>query len=148
VYAKGYNGQITTEGDWLTIERKGLGRLGHSKGDKRIALGQIVAVKMRPAGHVANGFIHFSTTGGDQLRGGLSEAAKNDNAVIFRRGQQAEFDALREHVENYIAARSALPGSPAPADPADQIRQLAQLRDEGLITEDEFQAKKTQLLGL
>lgn len=35
-----------------------------------------------------------------------------------------------------------------PADVADQIRRLASLRDEGLLTEEEFQAKKIQLLGL
>jgi hypothetical protein len=31
--------------------------------------------------------------------------------------------------------------------PAEAIRELGRLRDEGLITEDEFQAKKTDLLS-
>ncbi|MBQ2426862.1 MAG: SHOCT domain-containing protein [Ruminococcus sp.] len=31
---------------------------------------------------------------------------------------------------------------------ADEIRKLAQLRDEGLITDEEFTAKKKQLLGI
>ena len=31
---------------------------------------------------------------------------------------------------------------------ADEIRKLAQLRDEGLITDEEFIAKKKQLLGI
>ena len=35
----------------------------------------------------------------------------------------------------------------ARVDPADQIRKLAALRDEGIIAEDEFAAKKRQLLG-
>lgn len=41
-------------------------------------------------------------------------------------------------------------GAPATAEPdvADQIRKLAQLRDDGILTEEEFQAKKAQLLGL
>ena len=34
-----------------------------------------------------------------------------------------------------------------PNSPADAIREMARLRDEGLITEDEFQAKKTDLLS-
>lgn len=41
--------------------------------------------------------------------------------------------------------------NPAPipaADPADQVRRLAQLRDEGLLTEEEFQLKKRDVLGL
>ena len=31
---------------------------------------------------------------------------------------------------------------------ADEIRKLAQLKDEGLLTEEEFTAKKKQLLGI
>ena len=31
---------------------------------------------------------------------------------------------------------------------AEEIRRLAQLRDDGILTEEEFQAKKQQLLGL
>jgi len=148
VFAKGHNGQIRIEADWLIIERKGLGRIGHSKGDKRIALGQIIAVKMRPAGRLANGFIHFSTPGRDELTGGLSAANKDDNSVVFTRKQQADFDAVRDHVQNFLAARTGAPASPAAADPAEQIRKLAQLRDEGILSDDEFQTKKTQLLDI
>jgi hypothetical protein len=39
-------------------------------------------------------------------------------------------------------------GATPEPDLSDQIRRLAQLRDEGLVTEEEFQAKKAQLLGL
>jgi hypothetical protein len=63
LHAKGYNGQVTLDGGWLTIERKGLGRVGHSKGDKRIKVDQIIGVKMRPAGRMANGFIAFEVSG-------------------------------------------------------------------------------------
>jgi hypothetical protein len=34
----------------------------------------------------------------------------------------------------------------APIDLADQLRKLASLRDDGILTEDEFQAQKAQLL--
>jgi hypothetical protein len=33
------------------------------------------------------------------------------------------------------------------AGPADMIREIGRLRDEGLITEEEFQAKKAELLS-
>lgn len=35
-----------------------------------------------------------------------------------------------------------------PTDVADQIKKLADLRDAGILTEDEFNAKKQQLLGI
>lgn len=54
------------------------------------------------------------------------------------------------------AARRAVPEAPIPAvaellgadDPASRIEQLADLRDRGLITESEFEAKRRQILGL
>ncbi|HET8930302.1 MAG TPA: SHOCT domain-containing protein [Acidimicrobiales bacterium] len=54
------------------------------------------------------------------------------------------------------AARRAVPEAPIPAianliaadDPAARIEQLAGLRDRDLITEQEFEAKKRQILGL
>ena len=44
------------------------------------------------------------------------------------------------------------PAAPAPAAPeadvAAQIQQLAALKDQGLLTEEEFSAKKKQILGI
>jgi hypothetical protein len=45
-------------------------------------------------------------------------------------------------------------GAPAPAPAAlsddvyDQLKKLGELRDAGILTDEEFNAKKTQLLGL
>ncbi len=36
----------------------------------------------------------------------------------------------------------------AGGDAIEQIKQLAELRDKGILTEEEFSAKKKQLLGL
>jgi hypothetical protein len=38
-------------------------------------------------------------------------------------------------------------GKRAPGAPTELIRELARLRDEGLVTEEEFQAKKAELLA-
>jgi len=50
--------------------------------------------------------------------------------------------------EQYAQEQYAPP--PEPAQPAymDEIHRLASLRDQGLITNDEFEAKKKQLLGI
>ena len=98
VMAKGINGQVTLDGAWLTIERTGFGRVGHSKGDKKIRIDQVIGVKMRPAGRMGNGFIAFEMTG-RTFSGGLREATQDDNAVVFTRKHQREFDELRAAVE-------------------------------------------------
>jgi len=47
--------------------------------------------------------------------------------------------------------QAAPPPASAPAAPPDdmaQIQQLATMKDQGLLTEEEFQAKKKQILGI
>jgi hypothetical protein len=46
-----------------------------------------------------------------------------------------------------VTTSNAARGTP-PVEVAAEIRAVASLRDDGLITEEEFQAKKTQFLGL
>jgi hypothetical protein len=38
--------------------------------------------------------------------------------------------------------------APAPQDDMAQIQQLATMKDQGLLTEEEFEAKKKQILGI
>jgi len=40
------------------------------------------------------------------------------------------------------------PAAPAQASPADEVEKLAELRDQGVLTDEEFEAKKKQVLGL
>jgi hypothetical protein len=49
-----------------------------------------------------------------------------------------------------VPAPEAAPGAPATADDAniEEIRKLAALKDEGLLTEEEFAAKKAKVLGI
>jgi len=51
------------------------------------------------------------------------------------------------------APQQAAPAPPpaaaaAPPDDMAQIQQLATMKDQGLLTEEEFQAKKKQILGI
>ena len=46
------------------------------------------------------------------------------------------------------AAAAPAPAASAPPDDMAQIQQLATMKDQGLLTEEEFQAKKKQILGI
>ena len=157
MHAQGHNGQITIEGDWLVITRKGLGRIGHSAGDRRIPLASITAVQMRPAKALTNGFIRFTVPGSPELRGGLKNAGSDENAVLFTKKQQVEFEAVRQIIERYIARRNGMGmgmgmGQPAPATPvgqdiAAQLAQLNQLHQTGALSDAEYAAAKARLIG-
>ena len=57
----------------------------------------------------------------------------------------------RSKKQQAAAAPTAAPApTPAPStdDSVEQLKKLAELRDQGILTEDEFTAKKKQILGL
>jgi hypothetical protein len=101
--AKGYNGQVTVAGDWMTIGRKGLGRVGHSVGERRIAVSTIKAVQFHAAGALTNGFLRVAVPGSPRQIAGLRDALKDDNSVVFTKRHADEFTAVQAYLETYIA---------------------------------------------
>lgn len=84
-----------------------------------------------------------------QTAGGVIEfRVSRANAADFRLAvinqMQAATPAKVEIQNQGPSQGQAIP----PFDLADQIQKLASLRDAGILTEDEFQAKKTQLLNI
>ena len=65
-------------------------------------------------------------------------------AGIVPRGQLS-YD---EQVAAQQAYAAPPPAAPAVPDYAAELEQLAQLKNQGIITEDEFEAKKKQILGI
>jgi hypothetical protein len=81
--------------------------------------------------------------------------------TIFASGNKAEIGGVNKAdgkriVDNLRARLSAAPTPMAPAstadgggtpDPTDQIRKLAELRDAGILSNEEFETKKAEILG-
>lgn len=151
--AVGYGGSVEFDGQFVTIRRRGLGRLTVGKGEKLIPLASIVAVQLKPAGPVINGFIQFTIPGGNERRSAFgsqtTDAAKDENSVLFTRKQQPRFEALRAEIEGAIlAASTARQPAPAPnGGLAEQLAQLARLHASGALSDQEFDAAKARLLS-
>lgn len=153
LYAKGHSGQITFDGQFITLTRKGfVARTQVGKGEKRIPLASVTSVQWKPA--VLEGYIQFSLAGGNETRSKFGrqtrDARTDENSVSFTKGQQPGFERLRTAIENAIAERYAPTAVVAPVaaapDLADQLARLADLRDRGVLTDEEFQVQKARLL--
>ena len=86
-----------------------------------------------------------SAVSGRVARRQAEKFADRDQAIAANRGAGYAAGAQSTH--------QAPPPQPAPAPAAEpdlttQLTQLAQLRDQGILTEEEFAAKKAQLLGI
>lgn len=156
--APGASGYVTFDGHFVTLSRVGLSRLTVGKGDKRIAVTSITGVQLKPAGALVNGFIQFTIPGGVERRSSFFSqtvrAAEDENSMVFIKTDEAAFLQLRDHVEEAQYNLSRPPGSVAPAvsvpagpDIMAQLQQLGQLRDAGVLTEEEFASKKAELLS-
>lgn len=153
IEVSGQGGQIQFDGQYVTITRKGfLARATVGKGEKRLHISQISGVQWKPAGAMVNGFIQFTVPGGNERRSAFgsqtTNAAKDENSVVFTKKQMPEFEKLRAALDAAIAAHHAPPVQPAATGSvADELAKLGALREQGLLSPQEFEQQKARLLG-
>jgi hypothetical protein len=135
------------------IKIKHLGFIGLTKGiykgDKEIPIDQITAIQWREPGGIVSGHIQFTIMGGSS---DSKAGSADENSMMFEGDTRADFATLKRLVEERMASyRSAryAPQAPVPAGPdlMDQIRKLGELHAAGILTDDEFNAKKAELLA-
>jgi hypothetical protein len=143
---------LSVAGDSVQIEKKGI--LTGAR-HKTLAIRNITSVEVKKPG-AFSGFIQFSIAGGKArdssftFTGGAFDAAGDENSVMFT-GQENYDVALS--IKAYIESWPAQPSGESHKNErastvADEIRSLKALLDDGLLTPDEFNAKKKQLLGI
>lgn len=151
--AKGVNGTVRFDGQFVTIARTGfMARATVGKGDKRIPVRSITAVQWKSPGAMVNGYIAFTIAGGNESRSRFGtatfDAVSDENSVVIQKKHEPAMQAIRTAVEAAIAAGSAPTVVQQQASAADELSKYAALRDQGILTEEEFAAKKAQILGL
>jgi hypothetical protein len=77
-----------------------------------------------------------------------NSAWKAPNTIPINRSEFPKFQLAANAIRERSAIALAMPTAQSPAsDVPDQLRRLADLRDQGVLTNEEFQAKKTELLA-
>jgi Domain of unknown function (DUF4429)/Short C-terminal domain len=153
IEVKGRNGQVSFDGQCVTITRKGLlARSSIGKGEKRLPINQIAAIQWKPAGWAWNGFIQFTVPGGNEQQSAFGNrtmrATKDENSVMFTKKQMPEFERLRAAIDEAIARQHVRQAAGSSGGSiADELAKLAALREQGVITDADFEAGKAKLLG-
>jgi len=144
----GTNGQLELLEDRIRIKRKGVvAFMGHGlKGDKEILIKQISAIQFKKASNLANGFIQFSFLGGTEAKGGFWQATRDENTIFFRKNHQPDFEEIKNRLDAVMSAGPK--GETQPPSSIHDLEKLAELRDKGIITHAEFEAKKKQILNI
>ncbi len=143
IVVEGRGSVLELHADRLVARRSGFMTFVVGKGNKEINLASITAVSIASeATAISGGLLQFSTGSG----------ILGDYNFWFSKSNQRDVDEIKKYVEAKIAERrvQATPlAAPTPAlGLADEIEKLAKLRDQGILTPAEFEAKKKSLLGL
>jgi hypothetical protein len=145
---KGMNGQLSLEGDFVVITRKGLLGTYSRLGDAKIPVDKISYIQMKKPS-LTNGYVNFVMPGSSEVKN-IEEAGKDQNCVILNPGQYKKFLPLKDEIESKMnsASKAAPNVTVQAASGADEILKLKQLLDAGILTQEEFDKKKAQLLGI
>jgi len=152
--AEGANGQLLLLEDSVRIKRREATAFLNQglQSDRIVPLTQIASVQFKNAGAFANGYIQFALKGENKMK--AADITQDDNAIVFRAAQQPAFDKIKTAIETKMAeAKTSVPTNIRQSPSytyqyIDELEKLASLRDRGIITEEEFAAKKRKILGI
>lgn len=159
---EGQNGSATAYEDRIVFSRKGLkGFMAQGfAGDRTFYYKDITSVDFRKPSFVANGYLKILVAGIQDnnnkkvnIMGTTSDAFNDPNTLALRAFKK---DTANKYEEFYNLIMSKInnikntgsSSNNSNSSTADEIKKFKELLDEGIITKEEFEAKKKTLLNL
>ena len=134
--------EIEIRGNVLVIMKK--------RNEEIVPIEKIQSFSFKEPG-LSTGRIAFKTAqasaGSVALGGGVSVAGGVERVFYFQKRDVETARAIRDAVTGF-SNRGAEPVGGTTVSVVEEIRGLKQLLDDGILTEEEFAAKKKQLLGI
>lgn len=144
---KGVAGLLEVFEDRVTITHKRVLGFG-VKGTNEIPFQSIIAIQFKEAGALLGGHIKFTIPGGGGTTGGILGTEKADNTFVF---SEKKNNALAIEIKTYIDSKVRKLRTPQANTPtmnlSDEIQKLAGLKEQGILSDEEFQAAKKRLIG-
>jgi hypothetical protein len=143
----------------VVIAKQGKGMLGTGYQSSRYPYNQIIGMEVTMQLFVCYVEIRSLDTanhpkeivwGGrhTEIRDRGQNLLKEPNALLFKRERENAFRQIVAVIQDQIAQLGRPASQPQPAaDIPEQIKKLAALRDAGVISQEEFEAKKAELLA-
>ena len=84
--------------------------------------------------------------GSQETKRGVSGAVHDENSILFNKKELPLILEIKEYVEYKINSKASI--GTTSISVADEILKFKELLDQGILTQEEFDAKKKQLLTL
>ena len=127
---------------------------GCGNGGKRINFSDITSIQYREPTDMLMGFLQFTYPGSVECKGGYDAILNDENSIPV---SMKDSELVKEIVSFIEKKREELKKEEktvnvvvpsASGSVADELKKFKELLDMGIITQEEFDAKKKQLLGL
>ena len=146
------NGKYTIEVDssCIKITQKGFKNMltkGLS-GTKTYPFSSLTSIQFKEPGFTT-GYLQFILMGSVENKRGVSGAVNDENTILFIKKELPLILELKEYIEFKINNKTTGSNIASSAlTEADEILKYKKLLDQGILTQEEFDAKKKQLLNL
>ena len=155
-YSLGNGGKskIIIDGSKITILRPGiLSKFSHGfSGEKTILIKDITAVQFKPAG-MGGGYLQFIFPGTKEKKSGMIRGEIDENIIYFDstfNNNKVNNNAkeIKEYIENYNAKmyNNTVTNVYNTSDKYDKLSKIKKLLDEGVLSQEEFEAEKRKIL--
>lgn len=145
---KGVGGQLDLYETKVVIHRKGaLATVSHGlTGDKEIFIRNITGIQLKLGGAMFNGYIQFTIPGGNESKRGIGAATQDENTVMFHKSENEIAQTIKDKIEQ-MQVEANKPQASQTSSPVDELRKLKSLLDDRIISQDDFDKKKAELLA-
>lgn len=118
-------------------------------GEKTIYYSDVIGVQLKKA-NITIGYLQFETASSSMNN--RANNFFNENSFTFEENINAEMDIVAQYVKKKVEEAKKQKNAPVviagAVSSADELKKFKELLDLGVISQEEFDAKKNQLLGL
>ena len=137
---------VEVKGDKITIKRKGLLNtinLGMS-GEKSFRIKQLTSLQLKKGTMLTNGYLQFGLIGDSSHKQGLLNATQDENTLMFVKKHNDEIQELHDYIDNYEYQDKP---QVKELSLSEELKELKELLDMEIITQEEFDNKKKDILN-
>lgn len=143
----GVVGELDVYEERIVIKRKGKRavKIYGIEEERSIPMEVIKGVKFRAWTLMVRGYLQFNIEGNIDTQGGFVAAASDENTIFFTKEGNETAKKIKNYIEEIIVKSTKYDDGNGSIN---ELKRFKELFDEGIITKEEFEAKKKQILNL
>jgi len=143
---KGKYTSITILESSIRIEPDGWGGKLLQRTTVDVPFDRIKGIEFQKPGLMTYGFLTIIVSDGTKYRNLKMDLMKDPYSVPFDKKRTKDFEEMRDKINSILNSKTSNSSQPSSPDVLGQIEKLSQLKDSGILTEEEFNTKKEELL--